>query len=88
MIVENDVNGNPHYKCAFNLQACEQLNAWIGGFQPILNRMTIDNFRWFLHVMLFIHTQRVIQKQKDTEKVEENGDEEDEAGIEVDEDDL
>lgn len=88
VIVENDVNGNPHYTCAFNSQAYEQLNAWLEMFQPILNRMTIDNFRWFLHVMLFIHTQRVIQKQKDKEKVEENGDEEDEEGIEVDEDDL
>jgi len=50
--------------------------------------MTIDNFRWFFHVMLFIQTQRVIQKQKYKEKVEENGDEEVEEGIEVDEDDL
>jgi len=49
--------------------------------------MTIDNFRWFLDVILFIQTQRVIQQQKDKEKVEENGDE-DEEGIEVDEDDL
>jgi len=89
VIVENDVNGNPHYKCAFNSQACEQLNIWLGWFQPILNRMTIDNFRWFLDVILFIQTQRVIQQQKDKEKVEENGDEEeDEEGIEVDEDDL
>jgi hypothetical protein len=51
--------------------------------------MTIDNFRWFLDAMLFIHTQRVIQKQKDKEKVEENkDDEEEEEGIKVDEDDL
>ena len=41
-----------------------------------------------LHVMLFLQRQRVIQKQKNKEKVEENGDEEDEEGIEVDEDDL
>jgi len=65
-----------------------ELNAWLEMFQLILNRMTIDNFRWFLHVMLFTHTQRVIQKQKDKEKVEENVNEEDEEGIEVDEDDL
>jgi hypothetical protein len=59
------------------------------GYSPILDRMTIDNFRWFLDVMLFIHTQIVIQQQKGKEKVEENGDEEnDEEGIEVDEDDL
>jgi hypothetical protein len=47
--------------------------------------MIIDNFRWFLDVMLFIQTQRVIQQQKDKEKMDENGDENDE---EVDEDDL
>jgi len=88
VIVENGANGNPHYKCAFNSQACEQLNAWLGGFQPILNRMTIDNFKWFLHVMLFVHTQRVIQKQQDKEKMEGNEDEEDEEGIDIDEDDL
>ena len=70
VILENDVNGNPHYKHAFNSQACEQLNTWIGGFLAILNRMTIDNFRWFLHVILFIQTQRVVQKQKNKEKVE------------------
>ena len=34
-----------------------ELNAWLEMFQLILNRMTSDNFRWFLHVMLFIHTQ-------------------------------
>jgi len=33
--------------------------------------------------MLFIHTQRIIHKQKDKEKMEENGDEE---GVDVDED--
>jgi hypothetical protein len=46
------------------LQACEQLNAWLGGFEPILKRMTPGNFNWFLHTMLFYHTQRVIQKQQ------------------------
>jgi hypothetical protein len=45
-------------------QACEQLNAWLGGFEPILKRMTPGNFNWFLHTMLFYHTQRVIDKQQ------------------------
>ncbi|KAF8998997.1 hypothetical protein BDQ17DRAFT_1501845, partial [Cyathus striatus] len=63
VVVERDVHGNQHYKRAFNTQACEQLNAWLGGFQSILNRMTVDNFNWTLHALLFIHTQRVIQKQ-------------------------
>jgi len=31
------------------------LNGWIGGFDSILKRMTIDNFNWFLHVMLFYY---------------------------------
>ncbi|KAF8983847.1 hypothetical protein BDQ17DRAFT_1393908 [Cyathus striatus] len=43
--------------------ACEQLNAWLGGFQSILNRMTVVNFNWTIHALLFIHTQKVIKKQ-------------------------
>ncbi|KIM74585.1 hypothetical protein PILCRDRAFT_79958, partial [Piloderma croceum F 1598] len=82
VVVEYDINGNPHYKRAFNTQACEQLNAWIGGFQGIVNRMTIYNFKWFLHAMLFIHTQRVIRKQKKKDTME---DEEDEEGIDIEE---
>ncbi|KAF8993375.1 hypothetical protein BDQ17DRAFT_1252964, partial [Cyathus striatus] len=63
VVVEREINGNPHYKRAFNTQACEQLNAWLGGFQGILNRMSVDNFNWTTHALLYIHTQRVIQKQ-------------------------
>src|SRR6202050_4518557 len=59
------------------LQACEQLNAWIGGFQPVLNRMTPSNFNWFLHSLLFIHTQRVIKAQQDKAKKSEDEDEDD-----------
>jgi len=59
-------------------------NAWLKGFQPILNRMTSDNSDGSC-MSCCSYTHRVIQKQKDREKVEENGDEE---GIEVNEDDL
>lgn len=45
-------------------KVCEQLNAWIGGFQSILNRMTPGNFNWFLHAMLFYHTKYVLHRQK------------------------
>ena len=31
-----DKNGQPCLKKAFNTQACEQLNAWLGGFESIL----------------------------------------------------
>ncbi|KAF8230816.1 hypothetical protein L208DRAFT_1280076, partial [Tricholoma matsutake] len=52
VIVEHDADGVPYYKHAFNTQACEQLNAWLGGFDSILRKMTVGNFNWFLHVML------------------------------------
>jgi hypothetical protein len=63
VVVEHNNAGKPHYKRAFNTQACEQLNAWIGGFESILRKMTQGNFNWFLHTMLFYHTRLVIQKQ-------------------------
>ena len=101
--VAYDKHGNPHYKHAFNtqvscyiftkkytyidVQACEQLNAWIGGFQSILNRMTIGNFDWFLHTMLFLHTERVIgkqgERQKITEEEEEEEDDDDDDGVNI-----
>jgi hypothetical protein len=39
------------------------LNAWLGGYESILKRMTPGNFDWFLHTMLFYHTRHVIDKQ-------------------------
>ena len=48
----------------FNTQACEQLNAWLGGFESMLQKMTQGNFDWFLHAMLFYHTQKVIERQQ------------------------
>ncbi|KAF8985765.1 hypothetical protein BDQ17DRAFT_1393727 [Cyathus striatus] len=86
VLVERDAEGNPHYKRAFNTQACEQLNAWLGGFQSILNRMTVDNFNWTTHAMLFIHTQCVLMKQnlKQTQTTNANDDNVEEDGIELD----
>jgi predicted GNAT superfamily acetyltransferase len=68
--VETDKNGQSHYKQAFNTQACEQLNAWLGGFETILKRMSAGNFNWFLHTMLFIHTERVMEKMR--KKIKKN----------------
>jgi hypothetical protein len=48
--------------------------------------MTINNFNWFLHAMMFLHTQRVIQKleaKENKNKCEEHEDEDDEEGIEI-----
>jgi hypothetical protein len=64
VIMAKDKKGNPYWKRAFNTQACEQLNSWLGGFESILKCMTIGNFDWFLHTMLFYHTRYVIEKQK------------------------
>ncbi|KIJ91189.1 hypothetical protein K443DRAFT_115393, partial [Laccaria amethystina LaAM-08-1] len=74
-----DKNGRSYLKRAFNTQACEQLNSWLGGFDSILRRMTQGNFNWFLHTMLFYHTRIVIQKQrtgKEDHLAEENVDNE------------
>ena len=64
VIMARDKKGNPYWKRAFNTQACEQLNSWLGGFESILKRMTIGHFNWFLHTMLFYHTRYVIDKQR------------------------
>ena len=70
---------------SYFFQACEQLNAWLGGFQTVLNRMIVDNFNWFLHSMLFIHTQRVVKRQKEKEKKRAEGKEEDDEEEEEEE---
>jgi hypothetical protein len=48
------------------------------------------NFDWFLHAMLFLHTERVIDEQnsKGAQKNEdEDGDEDEDYGIDIDRDD-
>ncbi|KAF8991572.1 hypothetical protein BDQ17DRAFT_1392972 [Cyathus striatus] len=84
VVVEYDINGRPHYKRAFNTQACEQLNAWLGGYQSILNRMTVANFDWTIHALLFIHTQKVIQHQLNKASNNPEEEEEEQAGDEYD----
>jgi len=63
-------------------QECEQLNAWIGGFQPVLNRTTPNNFNWFLHSLLFLHTQGIIKAQQDKAMKNEDDDDDDETDTE------
>ena len=77
VVLAQDKRGRPVLKRAFNTQVCEQLNAWLGGFEPILKKMKPGNFDWFIHVMLFFHTQTVHNKQaKKSQKLQENDDEE------------
>ncbi|KAF9492910.1 hypothetical protein BDN71DRAFT_1591371 [Pleurotus eryngii] len=90
VVVDEDKEGRPYYKRAFNTQACEQLNAWLGGFQTVLNQMTVSNFDFTMHVLLFLHTQRVIARQQEKknkkaariEEVVENEESDDEDIIE------
>ena len=69
-----------------NIQACEQLNARLGGFQTILKQMTANNFNWFIHAMVFLHTERVIEKQLNKKlrrnQYESDSDEEDNLAME------
>jgi len=59
-----DKDGNTVKVREFNTEACEQLNAWLGGFESILKCMTVNKFNWFLHVMIFYHVKHVLQKME------------------------
>lgn len=87
VITAFDKDGNPYAKRAFNTQVCEQLNAWLAGFQSILKRMTPGNFNWFLHAMLFYHTMYVIRKQniKKERKQQNRVDEDEDEDLGIDE---
>ena len=63
-------------------QACEQLNAWLGGFESILKRMVPGNFDWFLHTMLFYHTRYVLKKQ-DKKRKNDDGESGDDDEVEA-----
>jgi hypothetical protein len=85
VIIEYDQNGHPYAKRAFNTQVCEQLNAWLGGFESILKWMKPGNFNWFLHAMLFYHTKHVITRQKSKSKSQEvNHDDDEDLGLDED----
>ena len=75
-------------KRAFNTQACEQLNSWLGGFEFILKCITIGNFNWFLHTMLFYHTKYVIEKQKRKQAKAQKKNIDDSDGDDDDDDNL
>jgi hypothetical protein len=45
--------------------------------------MSVDNFNWFLHVMFFLHTEKVIQRQKKKREIwaENDNDEEENSDL-------
>ena len=80
VVISTDNHGQPYLKRAFNTQACEQLNAWLGGFESILKRMVPSNFNWFLHTMLFYHTRHVLERQNErNNNRNDNGDDSDDS---------
>ena len=64
VVAKTNSQGQTYYQRAFNTQACEQLNAWLGGFESILRKMSTSNFNWFVHTMLSYHTRFVIERQR------------------------
>ncbi|KAH6873784.1 hypothetical protein BKA70DRAFT_1240949 [Coprinopsis sp. MPI-PUGE-AT-0042] len=64
VIMKRDAEGRPIWLRAFNTQACEQLNAWLASYDSILKRMTLNNFNWFLHAILFLHAKKVLVRQE------------------------
>ena len=70
-----DEDGNLIQWREFNTQVCEQLNAWLAGYESILKRMTFQNFNWFIHTMLIYHVKHVLAKMTSMED-DESADEE------------
>ena len=89
VVISTDNHGQLYRKRAFNIQACEQLNAWLGGFESILKRMTPGNFNWFLHTMLFYHTRHVLerQNQRKDKRVDDDDDDDDDSDEHEEDDD-
>ncbi|KAF9459008.1 hypothetical protein BDZ94DRAFT_1291764 [Collybia nuda] len=56
VVVAYDNRGNPYYKRAFNTQTCEQLNAWLGGFDSIIRRMKPSNFDCYKQTLMYTIT--------------------------------
>ena len=70
-----DEDGNLIQWREFNTQVCEQLNAWLAGYESILKEMTSQNFNWFIHTMLVYHVNHVLAKMTSMED-DESADEE------------
>ncbi|KAF8905218.1 hypothetical protein CPB84DRAFT_1893787 [Gymnopilus junonius] len=70
--VAKNKEGNDYLQRAFNTQACEQLNSWLGGFEGILKQMMIGNFDWLLHTMLLYHTQQIEDPDEDDDDNDDN----------------
>ncbi|KAF9488941.1 hypothetical protein BDN71DRAFT_1484984 [Pleurotus eryngii] len=82
VVVDEDKEGRPYYKRAFDTQACEQLNAWLGGFQTVLNWMTVSNFDFTMHCVIARQEEKRGKKTAGIEEVVENEESDDDDIIE------
>jgi len=71
-----DEEGNVIQWREFNTQVCEQLNAWLAGYESILKQMTSKNFNWFIHTMIVYHVKHVLTKMASMEDDDESEDKE------------
>ncbi|KIJ46175.1 hypothetical protein M422DRAFT_165410 [Sphaerobolus stellatus SS14] len=51
----HQADGSIIYVQAFNTETAEQLNAWFGGYEAQLNKMTDYNHDFFVHCILFLY---------------------------------
>ena len=62
-----DEDGNLIQWGEFNTQVCEQLNAWLAGYESILKQMRSQNFNWFIQTILFYHVKHALAKMTSME---------------------
>ncbi|KIJ92837.1 hypothetical protein K443DRAFT_64210, partial [Laccaria amethystina LaAM-08-1] len=60
----------------FNSQVCEQLNAWLAGYESILKQMTSKIFNWFIHTMIVYHVKHVFTKIESMKDDDDSADDE------------
>ena len=77
VVSSTDNHDQSYLKQTFNTQACDQLNAWLSGFESILKRIVPSNFNWFSHTMLFYHTRHVLERQNQRNNHGDKSDEDD-----------
>jgi hypothetical protein len=46
----------------FNSSICEQTNAWVGGYQPILREMGVDRFVFFRNEMMMRRNRETVKR--------------------------
>jgi hypothetical protein len=72
LVLIETVNGQQVETRAFNTEAAEQLNAWFGGYEAQLRKMTDYNHDFFVYMILFFYMKDWEYKEEEAEKSEVN----------------